>query len=94
MQNIADLFPIVPSMGAPLQTALICDDTMSSMKFRSHPDGFPRSHPWAMSMEAYRKLWNFAKRSGRKREFGGYCKDGNIYYGTSKVSVASTCGYI
>lgn len=84
LQNIADLFPIVPSMGAPLQTALICDDTMSSMKFRSHPDGFPRSHPWAMSMEAYRKLWNFAKRSGRKREFGGYCKDGNIYYGTSQ----------
>ena len=32
LQNIADLFPIVPSMGAPLQTALICDD-MSSMKF-------------------------------------------------------------
>ena len=36
-----------------------------------------------MPIEAYRKLWNLSKRSGRSKEYGGYIKDGTIFYGSS-----------
>lgn len=84
LQRIANLLPIVPSTGAPVDRHLVMDDTMSKIKFKQSPYGFPREEPWNMPIEAYRKLWNFTKRSGRDKEFGGYCVDGNIYYGSSQ----------
>ena len=84
IQSIANFFPIVPSTGSELERVLILDSTMSKNKFRLSPQGFPREQPWLMPIEAYRKLWNLSKRSGRQKEFGGYVKDGTIYYGSSQ----------
>ncbi len=84
LQKIANLLPIVPSTGSPVGRVLIMDDTMSKMRYKQSPQGFPREEPWYMPIEAYRKLWNFSKRSGRSKEFGGYSIDGNIYYGSSQ----------
>lgn len=83
LQSVANFFPIIPSVGSSLDRVLILDESLSKMKFYRAPQGFPRESPWLMPMEAYRKLWNLSKRSGRRKEFGGYVKEGVIYYGSS-----------
>ena len=55
---------------------------MSKTKFLYPEQGFPRDEPWLMPVEAYRKLWNLGKRN-KAKEFGGYIKDGTIFYGSS-----------
>jgi len=83
MQGLANLLPIIPSTGSEVDRALIVDSSLSKMKFYNSPQGFPREEPWLMPIEAYRKLWNLSKRSGRSKEYGGYIKDGTIFYGSS-----------
>ena len=83
IQKIANFFPIVPSTSSPVDRILILDESLSKMKFLYSAQGFPRDQPWLMPIEAYRKLWNLSKRSGRSKEFGGYVMDGTIYYGSS-----------
>jgi hypothetical protein len=83
LKYFSDMFPITPSTGAELDTALICDKSLSKMSFRNGPQGFPRSTPWEMNIEAYRKLRNMYLRSGRGKEFGGFSSDEKIYYGSS-----------
>lgn len=82
LQSVADFFPIIPSTGAKLDRALILDSTMSKTKFLYPEQGFPRDEPWLMPVEAYRKVWNLGKRN-KAKEFGGYIKDGTIFYGSS-----------
>ena len=83
MAFLSNMFPIKPSLGAELESALICDFSLSRMSYRNGPDGFPVNTPWEMSAEAYRKLRNMYLRSGRSKEFGGFSSNGNLYYGSS-----------